>query len=147
MTATGHAILGTVIAAKIGNPALAVPIAIASHLVMDFVPHWDTATNARKKSRKRLISDSFIDVSLGFLISLLLLKFLFPQTNVLYAFLIIFSSQAFDWFMAPYYFFRWKIFKWAYTFQKKFDRELDKPWGIITQTGVVLFVIIIAIII
>jgi len=32
MTATGHAIIGTVIAAKIGNPYLAIPLAIVSHL-------------------------------------------------------------------------------------------------------------------
>lgn len=39
MTATAHAIIGTVIAAKVGNPVLAVPIALASHIIADAIPH------------------------------------------------------------------------------------------------------------
>jgi hypothetical protein len=35
MTATGHALIGTVIAAKIGNYALAIPIALGSHFLAD----------------------------------------------------------------------------------------------------------------
>ena len=54
MTATGHAIIGTVIAVKIGNPALAVPLAIASHIAADAFPHWDEGTNSKKKVRKDL---------------------------------------------------------------------------------------------
>ena len=53
MTATTHALIGTIIAAKIGNPALAIPIAIASHIAADAIPHWDTATNRKKKTFKK----------------------------------------------------------------------------------------------
>jgi hypothetical protein len=51
MTATGHALIGTVIAAKFGNPALAIPIAFASHFAADALPHWDTSYHRRQKSR------------------------------------------------------------------------------------------------
>lgn len=144
MTATGHAILGTVIAAKIGNPALAVPIALASHVVADLIPHWDVATNGSKKDRKKVFKNSFIDVIVGFIISYLLLNFLFPQTNLIYALFIILVSQSFDWIMAIYYFFNIKIFKFMYDFQKLFDNELNKPWGIITQVTFVLLAILLA---
>lgn len=141
MTATAHALIGTVIAAKFGNPQLAIPIAIASHVIADYIPHWDTGTNRATKSKKRLISDSFYDVLLGFFLSFILINKFFPQTQFSYAFIIIIFAQIFDWLLAPYYFFGVKQFKWAYTFGKATNVDLDKPWGIVTQAVVVLIVI------
>ncbi|MBI2622772.1 MAG: hypothetical protein HYW64_01620, partial [Candidatus Levybacteria bacterium] len=129
MTATGHAVIGTVIAAKVGNPALAIPLALASHIAADFIPHWDTGTNREKKGLQRVLFETIFDVLLSFALSYGLLVFLFPKTEPLYAFLIILASQSFDWLMAPYYFFGIKAFKWAYDLQKLFDNKLDKPWG------------------
>ena len=144
MTATAHAIIGTVIAAKIGSPQLAIPIALASHVAMDMIPHWDTAVNGNGggKSEKRVFSDTVIDVVLGFILSYALIVFVFPKTNLSYAFLMIITAQLPDWFMAPYYFFKISVFKWAYDFGKITNREIDKPWGIITQTVTVTAVIV-----
>lgn len=144
MTATGHAVIGTVIAAKIGNPALAIPIALASHVAADFFPHWDMATNRKKKTKQKIFLQTFFDVIIGFVLSFILLQVFFPTTNVLYGFFIVFISQSFDWIMAPYYFFNIKIFKWMYDFQKKFDHELNKPWGIINQVGILVLIVILA---
>ncbi len=146
MTATGHAVIGTVIAAKIGNPYLAVPIALVSHILADIFPHWDTATNVDKKGKKRVIAETFFDIAIGFFVSYVLLFSLFPKTNPLYALFIIFVSQSFDWLTAPYYFFKINIppFTWAYHLQKKFDNELDKPWGIINQIVILILVVALA---
>lgn len=146
MTATGHAVIGAVIAAKIGNPALAIPIALLSHVVADAFPHWDTATNARKKLRSRLFIDSVIDVCISIIISYLLFTTIFPGTNLLYGYSMVFLAQFLDWATAPYYFFRIKVppFTWSYQLQKKFDNRLDKPWGIILQVGVLLLLVSIA---
>lgn len=144
MTATGHAVIGTVIAAKVGNPALAIPLALVSHIVADFIPHWDTATNRDKKGMQRVFYESVVDVLLSFFLSFLLLFFLFPKTNIPYAFLIILAAQSFDWLLAPYYFFGVKAFKWAYDLSKKFNRELDKPWGIINQVAILILLVVVA---
>lgn len=144
MTATSHALIGTIIAAKIGNPALAIPIALASHVIADTVPHWDTATNKEGKSFKRLFVDSSIDVALGFILSYILIILFFPKTNLGYAFLMIIVSQFFDWATAPYYFFKIKAFKWVYSFQKLFDNELCLPWGLITQIVPLALLLILA---
>jgi len=146
MTATGHAVLGTIIAAKVGNPALAIPLAIASHVAADIFPHWDTATNTSKKGKKRAIIDSFIDLVFGFLLSYTIVFFLFPQTNLFYVLFLILVSQSLDWLMLPYYFFRinFPLFKWAYKFQKSFNHSLDKPWGIINQIAVLVLIVILA---
>lgn len=146
MTATGHAIIGTVIAAKIGNPALAIPIAIASHIIADTIPHWDVATNAREKSRQKVLQEAFLDVIFGFLISFLLVKFLFTGLDIGYALLIITASQLLDWLMGPFYF--WKIkfapFVWAYKFQKKIEHRQKEPWGIINQVAILALLVALA---
>ena len=146
MTATGHAVLGTVIAAKVGNPALAIPLAVASHIAADIFPHWDTATNIDKKGRKRVIVESFFDLIFGFLISYSIIFVLFPQTDLFYVFIMILASQGLDWLMIPYRLFgiNFPLFKWTYIFQKSFNITLDKPWGIINQIAVLVLIVILA---
>ena len=109
MTATGHALIGTVIAAKVGNPVLAVPIAIASHFLADAFPHWDTGTNKKQKSKKTFMIESAFDVILGFVLSWILITWVFPETNLAYAFLIIIMAQLPDWLTIPYLFFGLKL--------------------------------------
>ncbi len=146
MTATGHAVIGAVIAAKIGNPALAIPLALLSHVAADAFPHWDTATNAGKKTRSRLFIDSFLDVCVSIGVSYFLFTSVFPGTNLLYGYSMVFLAQFLDWITAPYYFLRIKVppFTWSYQLQKKFDNRLDKPWGVILQVGVLLSLILVA---
>lgn len=146
MTATAHAVIGTVIATKIGNPAFAIPIALVSHLVADAIPHWDTATHLATKGQKRAIFDSFLDLMFGFAVSFILIVFVFPNTNLNYAFFLILVSQSPDWLMVPYRLMNinFFLFRWAYQFQKLFDHPLDKPWGIIIQTIVLILVILLA---
>lgn len=147
MTATGHAIIGTVIAAKIGNPALAIPIALTSHIAADLFPHWDPGTNRNKKTEDRFFKDGVIDVLSSFIVTFLLISFIFPQTNIIYAYIIVFSAQFFDWASAPFVFFKIKnppIFQWFYRFQKTFDNRMDKPWGIIGQVTVLIALVAIA---
>ncbi len=146
MTATGHAILGAVIAAKIGNPALSIPIAVASHIAADAVPHWDVATNSKQKGKERVLKEAVADVVLGFVLSFLILKTFFPTTNLSYAFVIIIASQSLDWLMAPYYFFNinFPLFTYAYNLQKKFENRLREPWGIILQAIIVSSTVLLA---
>jgi len=146
MTATGHALIGTVIAAKIGNPALAIPIALASHFLADALPHWDTGYNRENQSKIRFVTASTIDVLLGFILAYLLITLLFPTTNLLYAFLIIIMAQLPDWLTAPYLFLDWKFppFTWIYDCQKKFDSSIGLPWGLVNQVVVVAALIFLA---
>ncbi|OGH07736.1 MAG: hypothetical protein A2W22_03245 [Candidatus Levybacteria bacterium RBG_16_35_11] len=144
MTATSHAIVGTVIAAKIGNPALAVPIALVSHVILDSIPHWDTATNGHGRRNLKTFIKTMFDFVISLIVSFLLISFLFPTTNLSYAFFIIITAQLFDWLTVPYLFFGINFPSvYVYKFQKLFDRKLDKPWGIITQVGTVLAILVI----
>jgi len=41
VTAPNHALTGAFIGLSISNPVLALPLALVSHLVCDFIPHYD----------------------------------------------------------------------------------------------------------
>lgn len=138
MTATSHALIGTIIAAKIGNPLIAFPLALSSHIVADFIPHWDTATNRGKKGYKKVFIHTLLDVTLGFVVSYAILNAFFPKTDLTYAFFVVIASQLFDWGTSLYYFFNIKSFKWVYEFQKSFNRDLDLPWGLIIQVILII---------
>ncbi len=148
MTATGHAVIGTVIAAKIGNPALAIPLAIASHVVADMIPHWDTGVGRKEKGRERFFIESAIDVGAGFAISYLIIRLFFPATDLIYAFIVILASQSFDWLTAPYLFFRIKnppFFYWSYKLQLMFDNGVTTPIGKYAQVAAVVIVVLLGI--
>lgn len=144
MTATAHAIIGTVIAAKIGNPALAIPLAIASHFVVDALPHWDTSFNRRQKTKAEFFALTVGDFVLGLILSYLLIAVFFPGTNLIYAFIMILVSQSPDWITAPYLFLGWNFapFNLFYKMQKVFDVHMGLPWGIMSQVAIVLAVVI-----
>src|ERR1035437_1310530 len=146
MTATGHALIGTVIAAKIGNPALAIPIALASHFICDALPHWDTGHGRENQSKTHFVTASAIDIILGFALSYLLIVFLFPGTNLLYALLMILMAQLADWLTIPWLFLNWKFapFTWMYQIQKRFDSSIGLPWGFINQVVAVIALIVLA---
>jgi len=46
MLETPHVLAGAVIAAKVQNPFLAIPLAFASHFILEKVPHWNPHINA-----------------------------------------------------------------------------------------------------
>src|ERR1035437_136067 len=146
MTATGHALVGTVIAAKIGNPALAIPIALASHFLCDALPHWDTGHGRENHTKARFVTATVIDVLLSFILSYLLIILFFPTTNLLYAFLIIIICQLPDWLTVPYLFLNWKFapFTWIYEIQKRFDSSIGLPWGFINQAVAIIALIVLA---
>lgn len=143
MTATGHALIGTVIAAKIGNPALAAPLALGSHFLADALPHWDTGYHRSHKTKRNFFIQSAADVAIGFILSFVLISLYFPSTNLYYAFFIIIMAQLPDWLTAPYLFFDIKLapFCWIYRLQKVFDRSIGMPWGVVNQIAAVIFII------
>ncbi len=147
MTATGHALIGTIIAAKIGNPYIALPIAFFSHIVADLIPHWDAGTHGRSKKKEQLRFEAGIDVIVGFVASYTLVFMVFPGTNLIYVFINIIVAQGIDWLTAPYYMFNFKMqpFKFFHRISSITNTKLDKPWGIISQALVILILLFISV--
>ena len=83
MTATNHALTGAVIALAVKNPALAIPLAFASHFATDALPHFGIhikdvfKRNHSKQFRIVLITDLILASLLG----LSILTFLGSKTS------------------------------------------------------------------
>ncbi len=71
MIGFNHAVMGAIIAASVKQPAVALPLAFASHFVLDALPHYGVPTERRKiyKSFYRILaSDALITFALGILL-------------------------------------------------------------------------------
>lgn len=146
MTATAHAVVGVVLAAAIPNPLIGIPIAILSHIPIDLIPHWDAGTHFDKKTGRQLFWEAFLDVCVGYFVAYAVLFIFFPQTNLIYAFFMIFAAQFLDYLPTPYYMFniKNKLFKTFFDLSDRFNSKLDKPWGIVTQVAFLTSIIVIA---
>lgn len=137
MTATAHSLVGAAIAVKIGNPALAVPLAFASNFLLDVVPHWDVGTHWHDRPLLKTFIFAAMDVFLGLGLALLLFS---HSVNLYYLLAMIFVATIADWLESPYIFFGWKIppFYQFYKFQSKFHKKDGSWFGVFTQLAVVL---------
>ena len=136
MTATAHALIGASLAVKFTNPAIGIPLAIASHFIADLIPHWDLSTNHRQKSPARLKVEATFDVLLGFALVFLIFRNL---TDPVYLFTMVIAAQSPDWLKAPSDMFGLKIppFSWMEWLGHKLQSRLPLPWGLVTQIVVV----------
>ncbi|CAN5133418.1 hypothetical protein BH11PAT1_BH11PAT1_3870 [soil metagenome] len=143
MTATGHAVIGTVLASQITNPYIGIPVAILSHLAADSFPHWDTGTNYKKKPFHIFWIQSLIDLGASFVLPFFLISYLSPQPNLFYLYTMVISAQLLDWLAVPYVFLKLRFppFSWLNNIQKPFDNRLDQPWGVILQVTILLVMI------
>lgn len=148
MTATGHALVATLIVAKIHNPYISLPLAFVSHFVCDMIPHWDTGTHHREKTKKALFYESGLDVFISIVSSYFLYHNILGQGDYVVLYSAVFLSQLPDWVTAPYLILNWKsplVFwsKQMYRLQHAMNRRLDKPWGIVTQVVTVILLYIV----
>lgn len=63
MTATNHAVVGSLIVATVANPVIGLPLALLSHFALDSLPHFGAHTVASPKSKEFkaiLIMDGFL---------------------------------------------------------------------------------------
>jgi len=151
MTATAHAIVAGAIYRAIPNPAFSVPLAFASHFIMDAMPHWDFGTNWRKRSKTQTgmlaIAETVIGITLAY--------FLFQgKGDSLPLLATIIASELPDWMEAPWYIFFanknkhkpkkragfWeKLAYRIYQTENIFHAKTDAPFGIFTQIATVGF--------
>ena len=102
MTATAHALVSGAIVASVHNPAIALPLVLASHFFMDAVPHWDFGTNWRGRSKATTGAIAIADTILGFTLA----YFVFGgKVAIPILFLAVALGNLPDWLEAPYYIF------------------------------------------
>ena len=141
MLETPHVAVGAAIASKIPNPFIAIPASLASHFLLDRVPHWNPHFYTEMKkygkptaaSTNLAIVDSFTALGLGLAIA----AHAMPDTR--HAILIIicsFMAVLPDQIKTPFFFLpktrKGLLKKWV-TFERSL--QVDAPFwiGMITQ--------------
>ena len=145
MLETPHVIVGATIATKIPNPLIAIPLALASHFLLDSIPHWNPHLNTEikkygsvtKVTRNIVIVDVVTALISGFYIASL------QMPDSIHAFTILlasFAAVAPDVVEGPYFFLNMKtkfIEKWI-RFQKAIQNDAPIQFGMATQVVTVL---------
>jgi hypothetical protein len=145
MLETPHVFVGAAIAVAIPNPFIAIPLAFASHFILDTVPHWNPHLNIETEkfgqpTRKSTVVTA-IDSTTALISGSLIAYRAFP--NIPHALTILaccFASVLPDVMEGPYFFMRKKslfIKKWI-TFQKSIQSDTTFIPGLITQGMTVL---------
>ena len=140
-----HAALGGAIAYKIGSPALALPLALGSHFVLDLLPHWNPSLTKEKKFKGKISSKTkiiiFSDCLIGLILGLKIACLALPDLNK--AFLVIlgcFMGILPDLAEAPYFFLNKKtpFLKFLVNFQSGHQYNVSFVWGISFQILLVI---------
>ena len=140
MLETPHVFIGAAIAVAVPNPLISIPLAFASHFVMEMVPHWNPHLNTEMekfgKPTRRSTAITAVDSTLA-LVSGSFIAFQFLP-NMSQAFLILaccFASVLPDVMEGPYFFLKMKskwVTKWI-GFQKSLQNDTTAFWGLATQ--------------
>lgn len=135
-----HTIVGAAIAIKIGNPALALPLALTSHFVLDLVPHWNPHLNREKKQFGRVsarttrvvAADTFLSLAVGIYMASRVLPDVGHFITVLLG---AFFAVLPDVLEGPYFFFGWNIpmIKRLVAFQTSIQLNVSFIPGLISQ--------------
>lgn len=137
---TPHVIVGAAIATKVVHPALAIPLAFASHFVLEKVPHWNPHLNTETEKFGRPTRQSTTIVILDATIALLSGGYIayraLPNTALAATILgASFFSVLPDLIEGPYFFLKTRsavIKKWI-KFQKSIQVDTEVVPGLATQ--------------
>jgi hypothetical protein len=142
---TPHVIVGAAIATHVVNPALAIPLAFASHFILEKVPHWNPHLNSEtekygrpsKQSTYIVIADVITSLALGGYVASRAIPDWGHTATILAA---CFAAVLPDILEGPYFFLNMRseiIKKWI-KFQKSIQVDIPIIPGLITQVITVL---------
>jgi len=137
---TPHVIVGAAIATKVVHPALAIPLALGSHFLLEKIPHWNPHLNTEtekygkptRRSTQIVILDTTLALAAGFFIASRVLPDTAHAVTILAACL---AASLPDIVEGPYFFLNMRhelIKKWI-KFQKSIQLDADIVPGLLTQ--------------
>lgn len=133
MLETPHVALGVAIAIAIPNPLISIPLAFASHFVLDMVPHWNPHINTEMKKFGKLTNSTLFIIGIDLFFAFVLTCFV-GKTNP-YIYLASFASILPDIAEGPYFLFGWrnKYLDVILRFQRSIQASANVFWGLLTQ--------------
>ncbi|MCL5090893.1 MAG: hypothetical protein M1514_02680 [Patescibacteria group bacterium] len=146
-----HALTGAVIAAKVENPLVALPLCFFSHFVVDLLPHWnfhlDEEKNKFGRLKGKIIGWLFLDSFLGLFLGLWVAYQVYPPvTKSLVVTLGAFLGVLPDLLEAPFFLFglKNKIIDRLLRFQLKHQFNLPFLPGMLFQIIYAILLILFA---
>lgn len=154
MMATAHALVGCAIATKITDPVTAGTLIVASHWIMDLIPHWDFGTDWQKRSKAATGMLALGDTVFAFLLSFLMFSTVLSPLWIIVA---VSLANLPDWLEAPWFIFFGKqgehavshgsgvrkLSFWIYKYQELYGHTMGTfPHGVYTQVFTVGFFLI-----
>ena len=132
MLAASHALAGAIIATSAPSPIVGYLLALLSHPLLDFIPHWDFNTRSTPRSKTRIMLIALTDAILGILLGLILFNNQVSPATLLITMLL---AQAPDWLEGPYQVFNWHFppFSTVKRLQHLWHNKLGLPWGLVIQ--------------
>ena len=145
MLETPHVAVGIAIASKVGNPLLAVPIAFASHFVLDKIPHWNphfyTETKKNGKPAKASINLAVVDSVLALVLGLFMAGRAMPDSMLAFNILACsLASVASDQVKIPFFFLgiRGGLLKKWVDFERSIQVDTSFVPGMLTQVAIII---------
>jgi hypothetical protein len=151
MLETPHVAVGAAIAATVPNPLLAIPLCLASHFILDKIPHWNphTFTETQKYGypKKQTFAIAIFDITTATLLGFSLAYLALPNTNQ--ALLILaccFVSVLPDVIKYPYFVFKWArkgLMEKYVLWERKLQEDAPLIPGILTQAATIIISLLI----
>ena len=144
MLSIAHAATGALIATKIENPYISIPLIIITHFIEDYLPHWDVGQGLTKKLKSHK-SAFWQELLTDFPASILIVYFFFQYGKPfsILPWLGWFIALLPDFIEFPYMFLGWRFFpiKQLARIHKFFHHSIpDKFLGLLPQ--ILLLIII-----
>lgn len=146
-----HALVGAAIATKIPNPFISIPLAFLSHLLLDFIPHWNpglyTETKKYGKPTKQSTWIVIGDTTLSLIGGLSLASLVLPNVkHTITIVLACFAAVLLDVIEGPYFFLnlRHPLLKKIIEFQHRYQGRAKLIPGLAIQGVVAVLGIVVA---
>ncbi len=138
MLETPHVALGAAIAVAIPNPIISIPLAFASHFLLDMVPHWNPHINTEMKKYGKLTKPTLFIIGVD-LVAAIIFTIIVAKANP-YIYIASFMSILPDIAEGPYFLFGWrnKYMDIVLRFQRSIQASANVFWGLLTQVIIIL---------
>lgn len=153
MLSFAHAFTGGVIVHSVDNSVIAFSLAIASHFVLDMLPHWNPNLPKENKKYGRIKTNTlaliFFDVIIALFLGLVLAYNSYMKSPHPWTFFRVILGSFFavlpDLIVAPLLIFNKKVrfSKRLLEIQSKIQWNIPLPYGLITQIALVLILFLV----
>lgn len=135
-----HTLVGAAIAVAIPDPRISLPLALASHFLTDYIPHWNPHINTELKSTGKISTRSKIIIMTDASLALIAGTYLAAtRGNFVVIMLACLLAVLPDVAEIPYYFLGMKVgwIEKLITYQRSHQWNVKPAWGILSQLLVI----------